>query len=393
MVGRTSRHIPQIQRLQECHHKGGCSGKAPCQQIHCHNGDAQAAYQNPSGSGNNNNNNTNDLQLAMMSAFTSINNTTGSATTADPSTKKFNSMAFKLLCIYAKKNDVTGKPEWKIPTKINDKFKSMIKGTVHAGTLMEMWRSLKNFVNNLCTVNRNYAMLNCELQTYIKQWVAWETSTITKSRNLLKSTCSTPFNLANMEANAGLKQENQDIISKDLQDTVGWASNARIKSSTTMLHNFDMNTFAAVVGLMSNRSTFIQFVTSDKHFQQAAGPLPFLAQKTEDLIKLLHHHKGCTLCNVINRNYPWAWFKIAVRYSNIFAIQADYALNLFINSKAQQGNNIDDDKKNLERVKLAFKRLEYNITSAQESGKPNAFGSRLSCSDSSTPPPPPRRLP
>jgi hypothetical protein len=344
------------------------------------NDNARVAYQNISAASTNSNN-TSDLQSAMTSAFASINNTTGSTTTANPSTKKFNSMAFRLLCVYTKPNDVTGRPEWKIPNDINEKFESMIKGTVRAGMPMKMWRSLKKFLNNLRTVNHDYATLNCELQTYNKQfWVhlimaAWETSTITESRDLLESTCFTPFNLANMEANTGLKQENLDIISEDLQDKAGWASDARIKSSTTMSHNFDVKTFAAVVGLMSNTSTFIQFVTSDKHFQRAAGPLPFLAQKTEDLIELLHHHEGRSWRNVMDHDYPWTWFKIAIRYSNIFAMQADYALGSFINSKAQQGNDIDDDEKKLERVKLAFKQLEYDIASAQESGEPNAFGS------------------
>ncbi len=99
------------------------------------------------------------------------------------------------------------------------------------------------------------------------------------------------FNLAIMDKNADYKQENQDIINEALQDKAGWLSDPRIKSSTTMSHSHDVNTFAAVVGLMANVSTFLQFITCDKHFQRAPGPLPYFAEKTEELIDQLHHHE------------------------------------------------------------------------------------------------------
>jgi hypothetical protein len=343
------------------------------------NDQARAAYQ--AAPSTNATGNTNDLTTALTSAFTSINHVTGSTTSTDPSTKKFNSMAFKLLCVYRQTNAATNDLEWTHPSDINEKFESIIKGTVRAGTPLEMWRSLKKFLNNLRTVNRDYATLHCELQTYNKQFwahlmgAAWETATITESSDLLETTSFSTFNLANMDKNDSYKQENQDIISEDLQDKAGWASDARIKSSTTMSCNHDVNTFLATIGLMANVSTFLQFITCDKHFQRAAGPLPFFAQKTEELIDQLHHHEGRAWKNVMDRDYPWAWFKMAVRYANIFAMLADFALDSYINGEAQLGNDIDPSNSKMERVTLAFKRLSYDIAAAQESGEPNAFGS------------------
>jgi hypothetical protein len=98
-----------------------------------------------------------------------------------------------------------------------------------------------------------------------------------------------------------------------------------------MTHNYDVNTYQSMVELLANTSTFLQYATANNEGVTTNNTLPWFTKQTKQLLKVICHHKGRTWRTLLDDDYPWAWFKIAVCYTNIFALMADCTLPPAIN--------------------------------------------------------------
>jgi hypothetical protein len=127
-------------------------------------------------------------------------------------------------------------------------------------------------------------------------------------------------------------------------------------------------------------STFPQYATADDEGVTSNNNLPWFSKQTQQLLKIVCHHKGCTWRTLLDDDYPLAWFKIAVCYTNIFTLMANCVLARATNTAAQSGKAPATAEPRLERVKLVFNSLVSDINSAMDNGDCGSLGNK-------TPPP------
>jgi hypothetical protein len=339
------------------------------------NDDARAAFLAPSS----NNNQGSAVATAITDAFNSIGSTGGSSA-PDSSTKKYNLAAIKLLCVHY---DDQGKT-WKLPKALHTRFEIIAKQGVKMGYAMQLHKGQTNFMNHLQSANRQYCTTNAVGQKYNRQFwahfacAAWQTTPIRHGTDLTEENTWNPFNLATQDPTN--TTDAAQIVLEDQEEKAGWEKADRTKASRKMTHNFDVNTYQALVEMLANTSTFLQYATADDEGVTSDDNLPWFSKQTERLLKVICHHEGRTWRTLLDEDYPWAWFKIAVRYANIFALMADCALAPAINKAAQADKAPSATENRLERVSLAFTSLVTDINSAMENGDCGTLGNE-------TPPP------
>jgi hypothetical protein len=339
------------------------------------NDDARAAFLAPPS----NNNQGSSVATAITDAFNSIGSSSGSSA-PDSTTKKYNLAAIKLLCVHFDDQNKV----WKLPKALHTRFEVIAKQGVKMGYAMQLHKGHTNFMNHLQSANRQYCTTNAVGQKYNRQFwahfacAAWQTTPIRHGTDLTEENTWNPFNLATQDSNNTL--DAAQIVLEDQEEKAGWDKADRTKASRDMTHNFDVNTYQALVELLANTSTFLQYATADDEGVTSDDTLPWFSKQTERLLKVICHHEGRTWRTLLDQDYPWAWFKIAVRYTNIFALMADCALAPAINKAAQADKAPVDTETRLERVKLAFSSLVTDINSAMENGDCGTLGNE-------TPPP------
>jgi hypothetical protein len=141
-----------------------------------------------------------------------------------------------------------------------------------------------------------------------------------------------------------------------------------------MSHNYDVNMYQSLVELLENMSTFLQYATTDDEGITSDNTLPWFLKQTERLRKVVCHHKGRIWRNLLDDDYPWAWFKIAVCSTKIFALMPDCALAPATNKAAPSDKVPAAAKPRLEIVKLTFDSLVSNINSAMDNGDCGSLG-------------------
>jgi hypothetical protein len=324
---------------------------------------------------------TTDMSTAIASAFSAVGSAAGSTTAPDPSTKKFNLAALKLLTIYKDAND-----NWAIPTKLHTRFESLAKHGVKLGVPMHMHKGMLIFMNNLQENNRDYGTTTATVQKYNRPFwthlacTAWQTTPIRHGADLTDGTTWSPFNLAPQDpSNVAHRLDAWQIVQEDQEEKAGWSKTDRTKSSTAMTHNFDVNTYQDLIEMIANTSTFLQYITSDDEGKTTQAETPWFSQQTENLLKVICHHEGKTWRTLLDQNYPWAWFRMGVRFVNIFSMLADLAMYPTANFKAQTDIPPINEAK-LTRIEHTFLTLANDISTALDNGDCGTFATE-------TPPP------
>jgi hypothetical protein len=339
------------------------------------NDDARAAFSAPPA----NNTQSSAVANAIENAFNNIGSGTGT-TVPDSTSKKYNLAAIRLLCVHHDDQN----NQWELPKALHTRFEVIAKQGVKMGYAMQLHKGQTNFMNHLQGANRQYCTTNAVGQKYNRQFwshfacAAWLTTPIRHGTDLTEGNTWNPFCLATQDANND--KDNEQIVLEDQEEKAGWEKADRTKASRDMTHNYDVNTYQTVVEMLANTSTFFQYATADDEGATSDDTLPWFSKQTERLLKVICHHEGRTWRTLLDGDYPWAWFKIAVRYTNIFALMADCALAPAINKAAQTDKAPVSTEARLERVKLAFDSLVTDINSAMENGDCGSLGNE-------TPPP------
>jgi hypothetical protein len=319
-----------------------------------------------------------DLTTAMTSAFNTLGDKVANSSTNsnDPSTKKFNLAAMRLLCIHLHTNDT----DWILPPSLNPLFENMAKKGLGQGGTMLMNRSMDHFLNNLQDSKRDYTASNALAQTYNKPFwshfacTAWLSKPIRHADELQDTSSWNPFNTSMQDPqNALHRSDVRSTMMEDKEELAGWAKEDRTKSSTVMTHNFNVNTYQAMVELLANTASFVMFMVCDKDLHKSTD-LPYFAVRTETVLDSLCHHSGRSWRDLLDKEYPWAWFKMAIRLCNIFAMFADMALHPTTNTACQEDKCPDQADKKLRMIVAAFDKLEYDICESMDAGDPGKFG-------------------
>jgi hypothetical protein len=236
--------------------------------------------------------------------------------------KKFNLAAMILLCIHC----VANYNDWILPPTLNSLFEALAKKGLGQGGNMLMNRSMDHFLNNLQHSKREYTASNSLAQTYNKPFwshfacTAWLSKQICQADKLQDTSSWSPFNTSMQDLqNSNYCSGAQFIMMEDKEEMAGWAKEDGTKSSTVMTHNFNMNTNQSMVEFLSNTATFTMFMVCNKDLNKSSN-LPYFAVRTETVLDSLCHHSGRSWHDLIDKEYPWAWFKMAIRFCNIFSM-------------------------------------------------------------------------
>jgi hypothetical protein len=308
---------------------------------------------------------------AAISDFASLlSDANGGNSSYTKETKLKVTTALKLLC--TTRSDTT--KQYDLPNTLNPNITNVINGGVKAYTPVELNRALTQFHQHLNEDNRNFVTTESRPQLYNKQFwshlftTQWNTQNIKTSSDLLDDTTWTPFNVAPTDELADeYRTQRAEIIAEDLQGRAGWDKSKTTQSSVIPTRNFEVNTAEAVCAMMANTALLLLFFKSDMIGTVVKdGEIPIFAEMTETIISLITQPSAREWKKLLNNEYPWAWWAIAKKYSNLMAELMKLAIDPSTNQDAQGNVNPKDNNKSLTKIIKGFSDLGRDIETAVE---------------------------
>jgi hypothetical protein len=294
----------------------------------------------------------------------------GGSASYSKETKAKVSTAIKLLC--TTRNDTT--KQYELPKDLNPDVTNVISGGVKAHAPVELNRALNMFHQHLNEDNRNFVSTESRPQLYNKQFwshlftTQWNTQNIKTSADLLDDTTWTPFNVAPKdETEEEYRSQQAQIKNEDLQSRAGWDKSKTTQSSVTPTRNFEVNTSDTVCAMMANTALLLLFFKSDTIGSVVKDDeVPVFAAMTETILSIITQNSAREWKKLLNNEYPWAWWAIAKKYSNLMAELMKLAIDPSTNQDAQGNINPKADNKSLTKIIKGFADLGRDIEAAIE---------------------------